>query len=497
MELLKKALRYQRTVALETVYREESADCIVPDSQPDIDRILDVHAFALLRDREAGQNEVKLRCTVRASVLYAAENDGQVHTLDVPLSFTHTLPMRGVQPRDELLCAVRACMADARVINSRKLAVRTTTAMRVRACREDEEQIVCGALEEGLCTRTEKRTLSRVRAVGVRSFTLVEDVELGQDAPNAQSVLFARLSIEPQETKLLAGRASVRALARCEAVYKDPEGNLCTLEKSFPFTQSADMAVGDGENTLEADFTLRSFELECAVDMSGESRYLSLSAGVTMYLSAAETEEAELLQDMYGLKRGVSFSCRTLSLQPPGEAACAKIHVSESLETAQQAQKVIYARVVPDLSAERADAETLTSSAMLSLVYQAADGGLYGASRRIELRFPAQGMDAADARISVGPVGAACAADSLRIDFDALAEGRAGAGEGISMIEEAEWGEAYAPDPRALSAILLRVPGGESVWEIAKRYHTTAAAIEKANGDAGEISSGSLLLIPL
>ena len=497
MELQKKALLYQRTVALETVYREESTDCIVPDSQPDIDRILDVHAFALLRDREAGQNEVKLRCTVRCTVLYAAENDAQVYTLEIPLSFTHVMPLRGVQPRDELLCRIRACMADARLVNSRRITVRTTTALRVRACREDEEIIVCGAQDEGLCTRTETKRLSRVRAVGVRSFTLAEDIELGQDAPNAQSVVYARLSIEQQEAKLSSGRATVRALAACQAVYKDTEGQLHTLERSFTFTQSADLAVPDGETTLEADFTLRAFELECAVDMSGESRYLSLSAGVTMYLSACEESETELLQDMYGLKRSVGFTCRTLGLQPPCGTDSAKIHVSETIETALSPQKIVYARVCPDLAAERADAETLTSSAVLSVVYQGSDGKIYGASRRAELRFPAQGIDAGDACVTAGPPDALCAADSLRVEFDAAVQGRAEPGEKLVMIEDAEWGDAYEPDPRALSAILMRVPGGESVWEIAKRWHTTASAIEKANEGVGEIAPGTLLLIPL
>ena len=99
-------------------------------------------------------------------------------------------------------------------------------------------------------------------------------------------------------------------------------------------------------------------------------------------------------------------------------------------------------------------------------------------------------MGEASASVSAG--------GGITLDFDAELSCRTAPGGKVSVVEEAQWGEEYPQDPRGLSAILTRVAGDESVWEIARRYHTTSEAIEAANRGV-DISAGGnpLILIPL
>lgn len=499
VELQKNALHYQRKVALETVYREESADCIVPDSQPDIARILDVSAIAFIRDREADHDEVKLRCSIRAVVLYAAEDSEKVYAVEVPISYTHAAQMRGVEPRDELVCGASVVTADARILNPRKVSVRVNTAYPVCVYRQGEEEIACAAAEEGCCIQTETKNLSYTTAVSVKNFTLVEDLDLDAAMPSAERVYCASFDLMPQDAKILAGRATVRAQANVKALYQSTEGTLCTLERSFEFTQSADMPAGGDESMAAASFYLRSFELDCAVDMSGESRYLSLSAGITMNVEAVESREFEILQDLYGLKRELSFTCRELDLTPPGEDCTVSRHFSETIDTAETVQSVLYCRICPDFSFEKTGEEELSTGATAYLVYKAEDGQIYGISKRLMLRFPVPQADVSGAHLAVGEASASVSAGGgITLDFDAVLSCRTAPGGKVSVVEEAQWGEEYPQDPRGLSAILTRVAGDESVWEIARRYHTTSEAIEAANRGV-DISAGGnpLILIPL
>lgn len=497
MELQKAKLHCQRPVAYQTVYREESAECIVPDSQPDIDRILDVRALALVRDRECDANTLKLRCTIRAVVLYAAQEDSAVYSLEVPISYTHAMGLRGVEARDEAVVTARAVQADAHLVNSRRVSVRTTTAIRAAVFRESDEEIACGAQEEGLCVKTRAQTLACTAAVTARNFTVAQDIELDEGACAAERVLCASLALEALETKLLAGRATVRAQGTVQALYRGTDEGLHTLEKSFTFTQSADLSVSGEGCEAKVCFALRSFDLESAADMSGESRYLSLSAAVTMFVEAVEETEVEVLEDLYGLRRALSFTCRELGIPAPGKEARIRTQTQEEVDTVLPAQKILCAHTVPDLLIERTGEETLSCACQLSLLYEGTDGALYGAAKRVILRFTAQDIDAESALVKVLDVRASASSDGIRAELDAVLEGQMQEREKVTAVESAEWGEEYPADEKGLSAIVVRMPEKESIWEIAKRHHTTSAAIEAANAEVDLQAPGAWILIPL
>lgn len=68
------------------------------------------------------------------------------------------------------------------------------------------------------------------------------------------------------------------------------------------------------------------------------------------------------------------------------------------------------------------------------------------------------------------------------------------------MVDAIEWGEEFPPDGYSrMSALIRRVTGDETLWEIAREYHTTVDAIALANQMSTDSvpNRGELLLIPM
>ena len=66
----------------------------------------------------------------------------------------------------------------------------------------------------------------------------------------------------------------------------------------------------------------------------------------------------------------------------------------------------------------------------------------------------------------------------------------------ISMVVGLELGELQQPDPHRPSLILRR-PGGENLWELAKHHGSSVEAIRRANGLEDEPDKSQMLLIPV
>ena len=503
MELLKNTLRYQRQVARQTAYREESAESIVPDTLPDIARIVDTTGTAFIRDWELDADEVTVRCAVRATVLYMAEEDKKLYRIETPLSFSQRIELRGAEPGCDALCSCTLISADARTVNPRKVSVRVNVALTPRLYAKTEESFTTGIDDtHECCIKTEKVGYAAVSAVSYKNFTLVEDIDIPEEVGSVNTVLRSDMTVRPVDIKLMTNRVVVKAEAEVTALCVNADGDTVRIERGFGFTQMAD--VPGVEEGLEAcvDFGLRSFELDPALDMAGDSRYLSLSAGVMMNIEVSENVEMNVVTDLYGTRRDSKLSMRDVVLTGTSEPHTYKAYATEHVDAAMQIKRIVDQRVQTDEAVERMPGEaSATVGAMVSILCEGDDGIYYNLVRRIPLVFDAGEEMPARVKTEIQSFHV-MAPPSGGLDIEISAS--AGAGEErakkVAMVDAVEWGEEFPPDGYSrMSALLRRVNGDETLWEIAREYRTTVDAIVLANQISADSvpAKGELLLIPM
>ena len=504
LELRKNTLRYQRQVARQTVYREETAESIVPDTLPDIGRIVDTTGIALIRDWESGTGEVTVRCVVQAVVLYTAEEDRRLYRLEVPITVTQRAELREAEPGSDLLCSCTLIAADAHMINPRKVAVRVNVAVTPRLYARTEETLTTGIDgDDGTCcARLAQVSYAAVTAVTSKNFTLVEDVNVPEEEGTVRSVLRADLTIRPAEVRIAGNRVTVKAEAEAEALCENTEGRVFRLSAGFGFTQTAEVPGAEEGQRAAVEFGLRSFDLDPALDMAGNSRYLSLSAGVVMNLELSRQAETTLVTDLYGTRRESALTFREAVLMDVPEEMLYKAQTTEHVEMTAGIRRVADQRLQADEAAERLPGETAASlGVMASLLCEGEDGCWYSMVRRLTLRFEAGEELPARIRTEIlGFTAEPAAGGGLDLTLSAAA----GAGEEkvrrIAMVEDVTWGECYPEDGYSrMSALIRRASGRETLWDIAREYHTSADAVALSNQMTPEDipAGGTLLLIPM
>ena len=503
MELLKNTLRYQRQVARQTAYREESAESIVPDTLPDIARIVDATGTAYIRDWELGSDEVTVKCTVRASVLYMAEEDKKLYKVEVPVSFSQRVELRGAEPDCDALCSCLLVSADARAINPRKISVRVNVAITPRLYAKTEESFTTGVDDtRECCVKTETVGYAAVTSVSYKNFTLVEDIDIPETAGSVRSVLRSEMHIRPTDIKLMTNRVVVRAEADVMALCEDAEGNYIRIERTFGFTQMADVPGVEEEYDASIDFGLRSFELDPALDMSGDSRYLSLSASVIMNMEISQNAQMDIVTDLYGTRRNSSLTMRDVVLAGTAEPRSYKAFASEHVNAAIPVKRIIDQRIQTDEAAEHLPGEkSATVGAMVSVLCMGDDGAYYNLVRRIPLTFEAGTEAPSRVKTDVQTFDVtASGSGGLDIEISATVYAGEERAKRVAMVDAIEWGEEFPPDGYSrMSALIRRVTGDETLWEIAREYHTTVDAIALANQMSTDSvpNRGELLLIPM
>ena len=88
LNLRQQTLPYLEPLAAVVQTMEESAECIVPDSSPDIERVLDSSGMVLLRAKECRDGSCTASGSIRVWVIYLAERDAAPRRLELSIPFS-------------------------------------------------------------------------------------------------------------------------------------------------------------------------------------------------------------------------------------------------------------------------------------------------------------------------------------------------------------------------------------------------------------------------
>ena len=96
MELNQTSICYYEKKLAHISAATEGADSIVPDTFPDIGRIVCAYGTAVIKDQTPQNDRLLVSGTVQTTVLYEPENGGKLRRLSVPVTFAHIEECEGL-----------------------------------------------------------------------------------------------------------------------------------------------------------------------------------------------------------------------------------------------------------------------------------------------------------------------------------------------------------------------------------------------------------------
>ena len=118
-------VEYLNRILCDTVIFEQTADIVVPDALPDIDRVVDAFGTVLIRSEECSAGSAAAAGVVQAGVLFVGE-DGTVGNIPAEIPFSVRRDFSREEEDCTLQCRCSLTAVDARPLNSRKLLVRVS-----------------------------------------------------------------------------------------------------------------------------------------------------------------------------------------------------------------------------------------------------------------------------------------------------------------------------------------------------------------------------------
>lgn len=479
-------------------------DYTLPDYYPDFFRLLHCCAEPRITAQQIADGAVQYTLAVRLTVMYLAEQSAAVQALSQTLTFQRSLPLPPDADAAQLSVRLKPETAylNCRAVNPRRIDLRGAVRIAAQITCEQSIEVIGSAEGKYLQTRSEPVTfISQIMRTEKR-FTLSEDITIPETQPAMLAPLREQVRLRVTETRIVAGKLVVKGEADIQILYT-AEGGAANIGAVFPFSQIVEQEGLSEQMPCIVTAVQTDRLLTPEADGSGNLRLLHCDIQITLQCAFLRSTAAELLTDAYSTRMPCTAERTALSLMTVpvtvNEQTQARIQLTQpdavitrvcaawavpggfSAEAGEHGVTVsgtVHCCVLAQDAENRPMMLEKTETVSWSAEHLSPDDSLPDAEIR-SCEYTLTGSDSVSLQIGIS-----CSGETVQRRQYTL----------LTAVTEQEQEQIPAAD---YALRLYFGQPGESLWEIAKRYRTAAAAIREENDCAGDtLTAPQMLLIP-
>lgn len=304
MELVKTQIQMERKKGAASTQATFDEVYNLPDYLPDLFSVILTSQDVRLDEIKSGTGHMLVRGVIRFRVLYRTDqNDWKISSLEGEIPFQETLVMDQMDEFD--MAVVEPVLEDlsVRINNSRKLNIRALLELKASVEeRYDAELPVSLEADRQPEIMTEEREFLELRYHGNEQCHIREEVQIPSNKPNVGQILWQQAQIFGMETRITPGEVTVQGEIQVFLVYAGEEsGGLQWFAESVPY--QCVFEIPEADSSQIPYVTVRAQSLNCSLgsDEDGEPRVILTEADLRADICLYGERKQELISDTYAL----------------------------------------------------------------------------------------------------------------------------------------------------------------------------------------------------
>lgn len=509
MELKKNTFMINNVIKSGSHDISADGDIIVPDTKPDILKILQLSGNSSITNREITDGKLTIDGRVDFTILYIPDTESQrVTSISSFFDFTHCITDEKIENGCYVGLDCELSRIDFQLINSRKLRIKSRSCLSFEIGTPETVEIATDT-DGNDNPQILKQHLCVLSAIDKKQcdFSVNEKVELPPGHSSITNLLRCDVSISDKEFKCINGRIISKGAFRVNVLFTDTEGLIRFADYQLPFTEIFEVEGIDENSICEVEYTTGDVIAKAAEDNDGDMRNIELEILAFANISAYEKLETDYICDCYcpgydtqlekNDKKIDKLCCISSSNQNIRDTISpSKSHPIEGI------YNVLPEIVITDTKVSK-DKTNIEGKLLCCLIYTTASEESPICSEKKEIPFSISADTPGSTEKMICDINTEISHISYSINSSGDAEIRAVLSAELKISEPAEIAFINDVTISPLSEtdkkgiVLYFVQPGDTIWSISKSYHAAEEDIISLNKIEGnELLPGTKLVIP-
>ncbi len=491
MEFMRTDLQYYAPMCVRHTTFTETTDTIVPDTEPDIGRILCAFGAVSVKDELPQNDRILVSGIVHVVVLYRPDGQDGIRFLQIPLSFAHIEETQGITADQPCFVRCHLQHVSARAVNSRKVSVTGDIGLEIDLYQKKQSAVTEHIEPDGtdLQVRYGTQPLNLLQTVLTREYTVLDDVEI----PGAEGMklIHTRGALGPVTCQSGNAQLTISGEVQLTLLLLDDTGKLRSLTHAVPYTQVLEASGVTEDMPVTVRLTLRN--LDCM--LREEEGILSMGACARALIQQRKEQTLQTIEDLYHLKKQIELTESSVELYDDAVPQPFQSEGLAQLTLTYPASEIILTDAVCTAVGQE------TMKLQVCVLYQDDTGNLWGEMQDTTVPLVLGQTAYTQLRdLTVHLTTARSAERDLQLRASVNGTVLCGAPISVRDITGLTAEQDREPVDQAGTTLILRyIQEGTTLWEIAKQYASTVSDIQNANElpEHTDQVSEIMLLIPI
>ncbi len=513
LDVIKENIEYERLYSISASDAVLKGEYLIPDTHPDVVKILTVEAKPVITNKEVVQERVYVEGQVEYNVIYLAKEDEGlgVHTISYSDKFANYIDVAGAEHR--MVCDAESEVEhiNSNIINERKVSLECIFSTKCTVYKKDSFEFVKD-IEGSGDIEVKKRSEAFDKLVYEKKFDLSTkaSVQIGMDKPQIGKIIKINAQLHKKEVRALDGRVQISCYCKLDILYKATDSReLVPLEDDLFLTKEEDAENVSSSMITDGDFRVAASEYSIGEDDLGEARTLDIEVLVGGELKVYSKEELEIIEDAYSPARNMELKKDDVDMTVLHGQGSNETIVKDNIEPEDGANEPL------QILSSKGDVVSLENKIVdnkividgivnVNVMYKTADAENSVANVNSEIPFTTA-VDIQDMKSDMKSVvkawienlQASIEAHTIAIKAVINASAKVYLQSKKQYISEVEEKEEEVQGKKA-SITIYSVQKNDTLWDLAKKFNTTIAELLKINDLEGpdSICVNQKLIIP-
>ena len=479
-------------------------DVLVPDTKPDVMKIIKVDANTYITNSEIMDNTIRLSLQVSYYIIYLSDT-GEIRSINVNYPYIKVIEEKNLSPNMSIRITPTVRNIIYSLPNERKIAIKTEVMFRYKLTEVGNIEILNKLTEcKGLECKMTQGTFFNVMEQKKDIIEVKEDIVVPESIPEMREILRISNDIVNTEYKVSYNKILVKGEIKTDIVYVDNTENkeIGRYAVNIPFTGMVEFSNISDSSEFDIEYSLRSFDVFLD-NMSENNNMISINAEVETDISMYERKDMDYIDDFYSTNAELTYNKEEVNIIKNIEKIEKSIVLKENVGTVEEDTKILdYEVDVSNLTTKISGGTVyISGSVKLSVMYRLGESNkvenkIYDIlvdtnvplSKDIDEKFVNVNIHISKEMVRVNGT-------NIESDIELLAVVSVDNVEKVAQIDGIT--ENDFPGNELNSMNMYIVKKGDTLWLIAKKYKTNVSNIVNTNNlvDENKLDIGQKILI--
>ena len=295
---------------------EYPVDCefTLPDYCPDIERILKCNIVSRVANLSVLSDTAQVDINTVICILYVTKED-KLFGYEMPLSISKSINVGTIENDAIKSYSTKTEYVNCRAINNRKIDVHGSVSVALRLLVADEKNYIETIDDESIVLKQQNEKVMRPVGFGNKQANVGDDITISNASGSVCNIIRSDAWIFVNDCKTISNKAVVKLTLNYEILYLSSDFRYECIKNSVLINQVIDIAGADENSVCNVNADLCSISFKTLTNADGEMRTISMNAKVNISAVAYSFNDICIVTDGYSVKYESALEKESISLK--------------------------------------------------------------------------------------------------------------------------------------------------------------------------------------